>query len=70
MVSKTLKNFENQLTGRNFYRLHKSYLINLDYVKVYRKHEGGKVEMADGTIIPVPRRKKEDFKRIMSGINE
>ena len=32
IVSKTLKEFDGQLSARNFFRVHQSHLINLNYV--------------------------------------
>jgi len=59
MISKTLKNTEELLTGKSFIRSHKSHLVNLQYVKKYVKSDGGYLELSDGSKIPVSRRKKE-----------
>jgi two-component system LytT family response regulator len=45
----------------NFFRAHKSYLINLNHVQQYRKGEGGTVIMSDGMEVEVSRRNKESF---------
>ncbi len=58
-ISKTLKDFENQLMDYQFERIHKSHLINLNYVTKYYKNDGGRVLMEDGAIIAVSTRKKE-----------
>ena len=59
MISKTLKNTEELLSGKSFIRSHKSHLVNLQYVKKYVKSDGGYLELSDGSKIPVSRRKKE-----------
>jgi len=59
MVSKTLKNTEELLSGKSFVRSHKSHLVNLQFVKKYVKSDGGYLELKDGTTKPVSRRKKE-----------
>lgn len=59
--SKTLGEYEDILSGSGFMRIHKSHLINLQYVKKYAKGEGGLITMKDGVEIPVSRRKREDF---------
>ncbi len=59
LVSKTLKYFEELLTAKNFFRIHKASLINLGYLKKYVKGEGGTVILDDGTQLPVSRRRKE-----------
>lgn len=58
-ISRTLKEFEELLTEYQFERIHKSHLINLNYVNKYYKNDGGKVQMTDGTFIIVSSRKKE-----------
>ena len=59
LISKTLKDFEKQLIEYQFERIHKSHLINLNYVTKYYKNDGGKVLMEDGTVLSVSTRKKE-----------
>lgn len=59
MVSHTLKDYEELLSEYNFIRPHKSHLINTHYIKTYLRVDGGSVEMTDGTIIPVSRRKRD-----------
>ncbi|OFX57458.1 MAG: hypothetical protein A2046_12725 [Bacteroidetes bacterium GWA2_30_7] len=58
MVSKTLKDYEDLLLEYNFFRSHKSHLINFSYIKSYEKADGGYIVMKDGTIIPLSQRKK------------
>lgn len=67
MVSRTLKEFDELLSGNNFFRIHQSHLINLACIKQYTKGKGGYVTMTDGAEIEVSVRKKEEFlKRVMS----
>lgn len=61
LASKTLKDFEELLEGKMFFRPHHSYIINLNYIKKYIKGDGGQVEMQTGVFIDVSRRKKEEF---------
>jgi two-component system LytT family response regulator len=62
VVSKTLKDCEELLPERNFFRIHHSHLINMKYIKEYMKGEGGAVKMTvDDTSIPVSRNKKDEF---------
>ncbi|GHC43254.1 LytR/AlgR family response regulator transcription factor [Ulvibacter litoralis] len=60
-ASKTLKHFEDVLPTLNFFRIHKSHLINLNYVEKYLKGKGGYVQMNDGKNIEVAVRRKEGF---------
>ncbi|HCA09954.1 MULTISPECIES: LytTR family DNA-binding domain-containing protein [unclassified Chryseobacterium] len=61
IVSKTLHEFEEQLTKYNFFRIHHKHLINLFHLKEYIKGKGGQVVMADNSILDVSVRKKNDF---------
>ena len=61
LVSKHLKEFQELLSDRNFFRSHNSHLINLKYVKKFIRKEGGYIEMLDGSLIPVSRNRKDLF---------
>jgi len=64
-VAKTLKDFEALLKDYQFFRIHNSHLVNLNYIKSYNKGKGGYVILDDGTEIEVSTRRKDDFmKRI------
>ncbi|MEM7103669.1 MAG: LytTR family DNA-binding domain-containing protein [Bacteroidota bacterium] len=60
-VTKTLKHVEAMLKGHNFYRVHSSYLVNLDHMKMYLRGDGGEVVMADDHHVPVARNRKKGF---------
>lgn len=60
-ASKTLKYFEEMLESNNFFRVHKSHLINLSFVDNYAKGKGGYITLADGTKIEVAVRRKEEL---------
>lgn len=61
LVSKNLKEFQDLLGDRNFFRAHNSHLINLRYVKKFIRKEGGFIEMQDGEQIPVSRGRRDLF---------
>jgi two-component system LytT family response regulator len=61
LVSKHLKEFQDLLSDRNYFRPHNSHLINLDYVKKFVRHDGGYIEMTDGGQIPISRNRKDLF---------
>jgi two-component system LytT family response regulator len=61
IVSRTLKEYDEMLSEYNFYRIHNSYLINLNAVKKYVRGEGGSVIMTTGQSLDVSKRKKEGF---------
>jgi two-component system LytT family response regulator len=61
MTSRLLGDFETQLEGHNFFRIHHHYLINLSRIKEYQRNEGGYVIMENGNKLEVSQRKRKDF---------
>lgn len=61
VVSRTLKEYDDLLSEHNFYRIHNSYLINLNAIKRYIRGEGGYVVMNNDQSLAVSKRKKEGF---------
>lgn len=59
--TRSLKDFEEQLTPRGFCRIHHAHLVNLNHIKNYVKGEGGQVLMVNGDSVIVSKRKKEEF---------
>ena len=64
VVTKGISEYESQLAERGFFRVHKSYLINLSYVTRYLKSDGY-AEMTNGETLPVSMRNKTSFLRKM-----
>ena len=60
-LSKTLKYVEELLPSSIFQRIHKSYLVNLNYVNRFNKTNELLVELTNGETLPVSVRQKEDF---------
>lgn len=62
VVSTNLKEYEMLLTPHNFFRTHKSHLINMTYFDHFIKSEGGNtIVMKNKSSIPLSVRKKEEF---------
>lgn len=66
LISKTLKDFELLLLDFGFFRVHQSYLINMNFVSRYEK-KGlvGNAILENETKIPVSSRKRESFLRFL-----
>ena len=61
LVSRTLKECEELLDKFGFCRIHKSYVVNLQYVHKYVKGDGGYVLLTDGTMLDVSKNYKDEF---------
>lgn len=66
IVSKPLKEYEELLEQCNFFRVHKSHMINLNHVEKYVKGKGGYVIMNDGSHVDVSVRRKEALLQVLT----
>ena len=69
-ASKTIKAYEDMLSGVNFYRVHKRHLINLNFMVKFVKGDGGYLIMEDGKQIEVSRRRRPAFMEQMRRLQE
>ncbi len=70
LVSKTLKDYEEMLSGWGFYRVHKSFLINLAHIRRFEKQEGGYIVLANDLKIPVASRKRDEVMEMLERMAE
>ncbi|MFN8285022.1 MAG: LytTR family DNA-binding domain-containing protein [Chitinophagales bacterium] len=69
LISKKLKEFETLLSeNKNFFRTHRSFVINTDAIQQYIKSDGGSILMSNNVEIPVARERKEDFQQLFDNI--
>lgn len=68
LVSRTLKDYEEMLSDYYFFRTHQSHLININHIVSFEKNEGGYLRMADGSPVPVSKRKREELLELFSKI--
>jgi two-component system, LytTR family, response regulator len=61
LICRTLKFFEDLLNNYNFQRIHRSYLVNPEFVIRYSKGKGGYVTMKDNKELEVSPNKKKEF---------
>jgi len=66
-VAKLLTYFEDLIrdTDHIFYRVHRSYLINIEYIHEYRNCRSRKVVLTNQVEIPVSNRKAKEFCDLM-----
>ena len=69
LVSKTLSHFDDILTDDNtFFRSHKSFMINLNFIKQYIRGDGGEILMLDNKSVALSRNKKEEFLKLFTKV--
>ena len=61
LICKTLKYFEEILKEHRFIRIHRSHLINPDYVIRYTKGKGGSVTMKNNKELEMSAEKRQQF---------
>lgn len=61
LVTKPLADIERKLPGNKYCRIHRKYLVNLDYVDSFKKDDGGLVVLHDGTELLVSKARRDDF---------
>jgi DNA-binding LytR/AlgR family response regulator len=66
IASRSLAEFEQLLVDQDFFfKVHKSHLVNLNYITKYKRGDGGTLVMTDGSEVDVARRVKPDFLKKM-----
>jgi two-component system, LytTR family, response regulator len=68
LASSRIGVYEKQLSADKFFRIHDKHLINLRFVKKLTKGEAGTVIMEDDSQLPVSRRRKDEFLKVLDTI--
>jgi two-component system LytT family response regulator len=68
VVSKAIGRFEEMLDPTLFFRVHNSYLVNLNYISKFIRKDGGYIELENGTTIQVARNRKDEFLEVLGKI--
>lgn len=68
LISKVLKEYEELLAGYNFVRVHHSHLVNTHQIVRFDRADGGNLMMANGDVVPVSQRKREQLLGILSSL--
>lgn len=66
LVSKVLKEIDEALAGSDFFRIHNSFLININHIKKFVRGDGGYVIMEDGTNVSISRGRRQEFMELFS----
>jgi two-component system LytT family response regulator len=67
LVSKPISYLEEILPTDVFFRIHKSHLVNLNFIKEYKRSEGFQVVLENGTTLDVATRRNQDFLKALTG---
>lgn len=62
VVTRSLCEFEEMINNPMFVRIHKSTIINLDYLKAFSSFQGNTAELSDGTKLTISRRRLTEFR--------
>jgi two-component system LytT family response regulator len=62
IATRTLGEFEKILEGPEFLRIHKSTIINLNFLAGYSSFQGNFAELKDGSRLDISRRKLQEFR--------
>ncbi|GIZ10116.1 LytTR family DNA-binding domain-containing protein [Flavobacterium sp. UMI-01] len=66
LVCKKIKEFEELLQkDSRFFRVHRSYMVNMQQIEKYNKKEGASLTFCNNKTIPIAREKKNDFDAIV-----
>lgn len=69
VVSKPLKYFTDILKGNaDFYRPHRTYLINIKHIQKYIRKDGNYIVMANDKIVSISKEKRDEFLDIAGNI--
>ncbi len=70
VATRNLGDFDKMLEGSGFFRIHKSTLINLRYLKGFSSFHGYFAEMQNGMKLDVSRRKIIEFKNVVHNLSK
>lgn len=65
LISKKIKEIELLINNSTFYRVHNSYLVNINYIKEFVKTDGQYIILENNVSIPVSRAKKNNLLKLI-----
>ncbi|WP_445713703.1 LytR/AlgR family response regulator transcription factor [Flavobacterium sp.] len=69
LICKPMKHFVDQLQDKPiFYKPHRSYLVNLKYIKELSKKDGFHLIMENNKTIPIAKEKKDEFMQLVQDL--
>lgn len=68
LASDTISNIELQISNNDFYRTHRSFLLNMNFIDTYRKTDKKVVVKHHELVIPIARDKCKDFENTLNDL--
>ncbi len=69
LITKGIKDFETILDPQDFFRVHKSTIVNLHTIKEYNNQDGPVLILSNGNKIAISRRRLDDFMKRINNIS-
>ena len=69
VASKLLKDIEELLPNKTFYKIHRSHIVNLNLIKNYSKIDGSQVVLQNNIRLDVSDRSRKEFLDLLLGKN-
>jgi two-component system LytT family response regulator len=66
VVSKPIYEYEEILKDYGFIRCHQSHLVNIRYIKSWKKEYGDFLLLYDGSELPISRGKKDSVREVLN----
>ena len=60
-----MKEFEDILIDRGFFKVHKSNIVNIQFAEKYVRGKGGYLVLSDGSTVVVSSRRKEELLNLL-----
>ncbi len=67
LVSRSIGDLEKTISPNTFFRIHRSYIVNLNFVKAFNRNDGYFVTMENGAKLDVAARRKDDLIKTLTG---
>ena len=64
--SKNIGEYQSKLEQSTFYRIHHSYIINIDYVEKITKKDGYYCQFLNGDKLPIAKRRQDGFTKFIN----
>lgn len=68
-IQTSLKNMD-EILPNYFYRIHKSFMVNLNMVKEWENGRGGNLTLINEKVLPISTRRKKEFKTRILSLNK